>query len=106
MGSALERYVRGLISYKTESCVMDEFVPDTGGEIDYVDKTNLKALEITISNKSSKEVYFQQLDSWEDYDCVLLTKDIELQRNNVRLIPFCKYVYEKSVQKKSTRFPV
>lgn len=106
MGSALECYVRGLISYETESCVMDEFVPDTGGEIDYVDKTNLKALEITISNKSHKEVYFQQLDSWEDYDCVLLTKDIALQRNNVQLIPFCKYVYEKSVQKRITRFPV
>lgn len=106
MGSALECYVRGLISYDTGLCTMDEFVPDTGGEIDYVDRENLKALEITISNKSSKEVYFQQLKSWEKYDCILLTKDIEMQRENVQLVPFCKYLYEKSEQKRITRFPV
>ena len=57
MGSALECYVRGLISYETESCVMDEFAPDTGGEIDYVDKTNLKALGTDGFGKCIKRVY-------------------------------------------------
>lgn len=98
LGSILECNVRGLYSYVRKTNIIPEYQTDTA-EIDIVDDVHQKAIEITISNKNLNRVHFKVLDDIEkfrDYSRILLTKDLQGQRNGITFIPFYEYVHQLS----------
>lgn len=86
LGSIVECHVRGLLPGKGAY----EFKDSDGHEIDYVNVMDGIALEITISNKRSDEINFKYLT--DDYQKIVLTKDIEDTIGNKRKIPYHNYI--------------
>lgn len=98
LGSILECHVRGLYSYVRKTSIIPEFQTDAA-EIDVVDDIYQRAIEITISNKNTRQIHFKSLDDidrFQNYSKILLTRDIQGQSNGIILIPFYEYVYELS----------
>lgn len=86
LGSIVECHVRGILPEKGTF----EFQDLDGHEVDYVNVQERMALEITISNKRSNEMNFKYLP--QDYQKILLTKDIEEACENRVRIPYHKFI--------------
>ena len=61
-------------------------------EIDYVNIRQRLAVEITISNKTMDRVHLDMLQP--EYKKILLSKDKEEIINDIKLIPYYKFIYE------------
>ncbi len=92
-GSIVKCHVRGLL-------------PDTGcfeyhdandREIDYVNTSFQKAVEISVSNKKMTQTHFDVLP--DNYRKILLSKDMEGMRGDVELIPYYQFIFDYSVGK-------
>ena len=86
LGSIVECHVRGLLPEKGAFELRDI----EGHEIDYVNVQDSVALEITISNKRSNEMNFKYLP--EDYQQIVLTKDIYAPCKNKMQIPYHEFI--------------
>ena len=86
LGSIVECHVRGLLPEKGTF----EFQDIEGHEVDYVNVRDCIALEITISNKRSNEMNFKYLP--EDYQQIILTKDIGETCENRMQIPYHEFI--------------
>lgn len=91
LGSIVECHVRGLMTERT----FFEYKDDMGHEIDYVDVAGGNALEITVSNKRSNEMNFQYLP--DDYQKIILTKDILKQSGDKSYIPY--HIFIRNISK-------
>lgn len=84
--SIVECHVRGLLPEKGTF----EFQDIEGHGVDYVNVRDCIALEITISNKRSNEMNFKYLP--EDYQQIILTKDIGETCENRMQIPYHEFI--------------
>ena len=90
LGSIVECYVRGLLD-KSSSF---EYHDENGNEIDYVNIRQKLAVEITISNKTMDRVHLDMLQP--EYKKILLSKDKEEIIDDIKLIPYYKFIYKLS----------
>lgn len=92
MGSIVECHVRGLLPSYSAYEYHDEF----DREIDYINRSEGKAIEITISNKDMKNVHLNLLPEEDGYKKILLTKDVRTIINDIEKIPYYEFIYELS----------
>lgn len=81
LGSIVECHVRGILP--STNCF--EYHDYNGRELDYVNRTDCMAMEITVSNKRLNTVNFSVVN---DYSKVLLTKDILEKEQGILKIPY------------------
>lgn len=86
LGSIVECHVRGILP---ESGAF-EFKDAEAHEVDYVNVRELKAIEVTISNKRSNEMNFKYLPA--DYCRLVLTKDIWKTSGNIIQVPYHEFI--------------
>ena len=100
MGDIIEKHVRGLLS--DVGCM--EYHDDIGKEIDYVNTSQLTAIEITKSNKSISDTHFDVLP--EGYKKILLTKSQSNPAGDIQRIPYYKFIFENSEGQEMINNPV
>ena len=89
MGSIVECHIRGLLpSYSTF-----EYHDEFDREIDYINRSEGMAVEITISNKDVKNVHLDLIPKEMEYRKILLTKNIRTKENEIEKIPYYEFIY-------------
>lgn len=86
----VECHTRGILSQENRY----EYHSD-GREVDYVNFAEREAIEISVRNKSGKELCFDDLPG--DFDKILLTKDQSFtEANGLKRIPYYQFIFEHS----------
>lgn len=93
LGSIVECHVRGLLP--DTGCL--EYRDAGGREVDYVNTSFRKGIEISVSNKKTSRTNFGVLP--DEYGKILLTKDRQGIQDGVEQIPYYRFIYEHSVGK-------
>lgn len=89
MGSIVECHVRGLLpSYSSF-----EYHDELDREIDYINRSEGTAIEITIANKNEKNIHLNLIPEGDGYKKILLTKDINSNDGMVEKIPYYEFIY-------------
>jgi hypothetical protein len=86
LGSIVECNVRGLLSERGGL----EFQDELGHEVDYVNVIENIAVEITVSNKRTRNTNFQYLPN--GYKNIVLSKDTCDSRDNVSTVPYHEFI--------------
>lgn len=97
LGSIVENHVRAVLP--STGCF--EYHDEQDREIDYVSNSSQKAVEVSISNKNISSTHFDLLPS--GYEKILLTKDIDDIKGDVRCIPYYRFIFEHSVGQELVR---
>ncbi len=92
VGSIVECHVRGLLPNK--NCF--EYRDEEGREIDYLNRLERLAVEITISNKTMDNVHLDLIQEEEAYKKILLTRDVKAVEQGMEKIPYYDFIYELS----------
>lgn len=92
VGSIVECHVRGLLPNK--NCF--EYRDEEGREIDYLNRLERLAVEITISNKTMDNVHLDLIQEEEAYKKILLTGDVKAVEQGMEKIPYYEFIYELS----------
>lgn len=94
LGQIVECQVRGLLPTKY-SYEYHRIVDNQEREVDYVGFSKCKAIEISVRNKSYRELHFDDLPKC--FEKILLTKDQHFtETNGLKRIPYYQYIYELS----------
>lgn len=88
LGAIVECYVRGILP--ANNCF--EYHSEEEHEIDYVNIEQMRAIEITISNKKTNAVWFDDLPT--GFEKILLTKDTREEKDSVTRIPYYEFIYQ------------
>ncbi len=93
LGGIVESHTRGILP---QYCNCEYHC--NGREVDYVNFANREAIEISVKNKSGKDLCFDDLP--EIFTKTLLTKDQDFtEANGLVRIPYYKFIFEHSVGK-------
>lgn len=93
LGGIVECHTRGILS---QECSYEYHC--NGREVDYVNFANREAIEISVRNKSGKELCFDDLPN--TFTKTLLTKDQDYtEANGLVRVPYYKFIFEHSVGK-------
>ncbi len=90
LGSIVECHVRGLLPSKGAI----EYRDEQENEIDYVNTSRQSAIEISISNKKLSATHLSILP--DNYEKIVLSKDITDTKNNIKYIPYYQFIYDNS----------
>ena len=89
LGSIVECHIRSLLP----SDGAFEYLNEEGMKIDYISVEG-KALEISVSNKRMREVNLKILP--DEYEKVLLTKNMADTTDGIKRIPYYQFIYDHS----------
>lgn len=97
LGSIMECHARGLLpqGFEFHTTYTDKNGKEIKAEIDYINPANSLAIEFTISASHNK--YFEILPDYFNFVC--LTKNENTNRNNIKYINYCSFLYNLSEQK-------
>ena len=99
LGSIVECHARGLLPAGFELHPMSNGEDEVEKEIDYVNLSDGIATELTISEKH--KLYFDILPEY--IDCICLTKNENSEKNDVRYIDYCSYLFDLSHKRYMSR---
>jgi len=89
VGSIVECHLRGLLpSYGSY-----EYHDESDREIDYINRPERMAVEMTIANKSAQNVHLDLIPSEHGYKKILLTRDIRTKDEEIEKIPYYEFIY-------------
>jgi hypothetical protein len=91
LGSIVECNVRGLLSERGAL----EFQDLQGHEVDYVNVIKNIAIEITVSNKRTRDTNFQYLP--EGYKNIVLSRDVYDSKGNISIVPYYEFIKELDI---------
>lgn len=91
LGSIVENHIRSILP--DTGCF--EYHDSKDREIDYIGKSTMKAIEISVANKKISSTHFDVLP--DGYEKILLTKSKEGKRDNIEYIPYYRFIFEHSV---------
>jgi hypothetical protein len=91
LGSIVECNVRGLLSERGAL----EFQDLQGHEVDYVNVIKNIAIEITVSNKRTRDTNFRYLA--EEYKNIVLSKDVHESKDNISIVPYYEFIKELDI---------
>jgi len=93
LGGIVECHTRGILP---QSCQYEYH--NNGREVDYVNYAERKAVEITVRNKSARELSFSDLP--DSFSKILLTKDQDyVEQDGLVRIPYYRFIFDNSVGK-------
>ena len=99
LGSIVECHARGLLPAGFELHPISDGEDEVEKEIDYVNLSDGIATELTISEKH--KLYFDILPEY--IDCICLTKNENSEKNDVRYIDYCSYLFDLSNKRYMSR---
>ena len=92
LGSIVECQMRGLLPQDGAF----EYHNTEDREIDYINRNHRMAVEITISNKQTKDIHLDLIPEEEEYLKVLLSKDIFKMDGKNIVAPYYQMIYKLS----------
>ncbi len=92
LGSIVECQMRGLLPQDGSF----EYHDTEDREIDYINRNHRMAVEITISNKQTKDIHLDLIPEEEEYLKVLLSKDIFKMDGKNIVAPYYQMIYKLS----------
>ena len=92
LGSIYECNVRGLLSYKLGEFHQLEYHDELGNEVDYVNPYSKLLVEITISDKKSRNVHFDCIPNYWEYNQIITSRT----RNDYPYKIYYEYLLELS----------
>lgn len=93
LGGIVECHTRGILP---QNCQYEYH--KNGREIDYVNYADREAIEISIRNKDTQELSFDDLPDW--FSKILLTKDQDyVDQDGLERIPYYQFIYNHSIGK-------